>query len=481
MKKSLLAIAAIGAFASAAQAQSSVTVYGILDAGFIGSTAKEGGSATNSNTTINGTTNPAGLSTAGTVNGGSQNLKVQKAAFGQSAEQTSRLGFKGTEDLGGGASAFFTVELGLTPQNSELSGGTAEDRIQRTTNASGSAVDNRQSFLGLKKNGVGQFAFGRQYTPVFNEGAATNPGQYNNITGDVIYAGATSAYFSSAAPASGNNNGIGFTNRASNAFTAESASFAGFKVGGMYAMNNQNSSQLSPSGVTNAQSNGLSAGGQTNWNGWGLNTNFTWQKLYVGVAYQSFRTSYSTGVGAGATDYNLNSVGATSAQATGVAYVFPAAQIADRQTLVGTTYDFGILKAYAQWVGRKVQNDYATATATTATQVAYPGQPTTAILATTGDQMNRNAQQIGVRSYITPTIESWASIGNGRIKATADTASLNFVGWQLGSNYYLSKRTNLYAIYGQTNTTSASNSNSTVTAGSGAGVSQYALGMRHTF
>jgi predicted porin len=95
--------------------------------------------------------------------------------------------------------------------------------------------------------------------------------------------------------------------------------------------------------------------------------------------------------------------------------------------------------------------------------------------------MNRNAQQIGVRSYITPTIESWASIGNGRIKATADTASLNFVGWQLGSNYYLSKRTNLYAIYGQTNTTSASNSNNTVTAGSGAGVSQYALGMRHTF
>ncbi|MEY4495615.1 MAG: hypothetical protein RL744_1312, partial [Pseudomonadota bacterium] len=34
MKKSLLAVAAIGAFASAAQAQSSVTVYGIMDVGF---------------------------------------------------------------------------------------------------------------------------------------------------------------------------------------------------------------------------------------------------------------------------------------------------------------------------------------------------------------------------------------------------------------------------------------------------------------
>ena len=134
------------------------------------------------------------------------------------------------------------------------------------------------------------------------------------------------------------------------------------------------------------------------------------------------------------------------------------------------------MKAYAQWVGRKVQNDYATATATNASQVVYPGQPTTAILATTGDQMNRNAQQIGVRSYITPTIESWASIGNGKIKSTAGGSTANFVGWQAGSNYYLSKRTNLYAIYGQANTSTVSGN-----AGSGNGANQYALGLRHTF
>ena len=220
MKKSLLAVAAIGAFASAAQAQSSVTVYGILDVGYIGSNTREvGAPATTGVQTIN---------------------KYQKSAFGQSAEQTSRLGFKGTEDLGGGASAFFTVELGLTPQNSELSGGTAEDRTQRTTQASGSAVDNRQSFVGLKKNGIGQFAFGRQYTPVFNTGAATSPGQYNNVVGDVVYAGGTSVYASTATLTSGNNNGIGFTNRASNALTAQSDKFAGFVVGGMYAVNNQN-------------------------------------------------------------------------------------------------------------------------------------------------------------------------------------------------------------------------------------------------
>ena len=35
MKKSLLALAALGTFAGAAQAQSSVTLYGIVDAGFV--------------------------------------------------------------------------------------------------------------------------------------------------------------------------------------------------------------------------------------------------------------------------------------------------------------------------------------------------------------------------------------------------------------------------------------------------------------
>ena len=436
MKKSLLAVAAIGAFASAAQAQSSVTVYGILDVGYIGSNAKEGyqssGAAAN--------TNP----------------KIQKSAFGNGAEQTSRLGFKGTEDLGGGASAFFTVELGLTPANSELSGGTTEDRVQKNTNGSGSTIDNRQSFVGLKKNGMGQFAFGRQYTPVFNTGAATSPGQYNNIVGDVVYL--SGSVYSSGSTVNSSNNNLGFTNRASNALTAESDSFAGFKVGGMYALNNQNQTEYATPGATAA----VASGGNTNWNGWGLNGSFTWQKLYVGVAYQSFKTQYSTGVVASSSIMNVGSPAVTSGQNTGATgNLFSAAMISDKQTLVGATYDFGILKAYGQWVGRKVQNDYSAGN-------------------TAGEQLNRNAQQIGVRSYITPVIESWASIGNGKAKYTAGAASANFTGWQVGSNYYLSKRTNLYAIYGQNNTSSA-NTNGVANTGSGSGSQQYALGLRHTF
>jgi len=85
MKKSLFALAAVGAFAGAAQAQSSVTVYGILDVGFQGVTTRAPYSSTNMS-----------------------QVKSNATRFtGEGSESTSRLGFRGNEDLGGGTRAFF--------------------------------------------------------------------------------------------------------------------------------------------------------------------------------------------------------------------------------------------------------------------------------------------------------------------------------------------------------------------------------------
>ena len=428
MKKSLFAVAALSAIAGAAQAQSSVTVYGLLDMGYVGANQKA-------------------VTAAGVV------TKQTISQFGQSQENTSRLGFKGTEDLGGGASAFFTVEMGLTPQNPNLGGtSTGNDTFQNNQNGGGSALDNRQSFVGLKKNGLGQFAFGRQYTPIFNAGAATDAGQYANVAGNVIYLspGLTATNDGGSAA------GIGFTNRASNALSAKSDTFAGFSVSGMYALNNSNKT------VTNTAGAVTTAGGNTNWNGWGLSADYTWQKLYATVAYQSFKTAYTNIQQQAATTTNLNGASVTGGQAIVAApALYAAQQTADKQTYVAATYDFGILKAYAQWIGRKIQNDVG----------ANPGA-----------QLNRNAQQLGVRSFITPTVEAWGSVGNGKYTGPVSTAGVNpasvsFVGWQLGSNYYLSKRTNLYAIYGQSQSTSST----TQTAGSGASINQYTVGVRHTF
>ena len=69
--------------------------------------------------------------------------------------------------------------------------------------------------------------------------------------------------------------------------------------------------------------------------------------------------------------------------------------------------------------------------------------------------------------------------------ANANTAKFN--GWQLGTDYNLSKRTNLYAIYGQTSTSNAVigtyGQATAVTAVSPTSynASSYAVGVRHTF
>jgi predicted porin len=126
----------------------------------------------------------------------------------------------------------------------------------------------------------------------------------------------------------------------------------------------------------------------------------------------------------------------------------------DNQTYAGATYDFGILKGYLQYVNRKAESTL---------NANYFAK--------------RTAQQVGVRSYITPTIEGWASWGNGKVTAYGlSQPSANFVAWQVGANYYLSKRTNLYGIYGANNLSSSSASSSVPV-----NTAAMAVGVRHTF
>ena len=425
MKKSLLAVAAIGAFASAAQAQSSVTVYGILDVGYIGSNVR----------------------TSATADGVK---KTTTSQFGQSAEQTSRLGFKGTEDLGNGTSAFFTAEFQLQPEDQTLSGNST-NKDANGANAQSGGLLNRQTFVGLKKAGLGQTAIGLQYTPIFNAGAATSAGQYNNMLGDLVYAGSTTA---------GNNGGgattAGFTSRTANTLSVQSDNFAGFSAGAMYTLNNSNSTE-----TVTPTSTAAGTGGSTNASGWGLNADYTFNKFYITGAYQALKqltTATNAGTPTAAFTSATTAIGATGVwtgaqPSSGIAG--SAINIQDNQSFAGATYDFGILKAYAQWVSRKASSTI-----------------------NSGYYVKRSAEQIGVRSFITPVVEAWASVGTGRYTAYGNQQpTANFNGWQIGSNYLLSKRTNLYAIYGQQNFSNAATSTSTVSANA----NNYAIGVRHTF
>jgi len=430
MKKSLFAVAALTAFTGAAQAQSSVTVYGILDVGYIGG---------NTTSSTSAPTAPAQSVTKKTGN-----------QFGQSAEQTSRLGFKGTEDLGGGTQALFTVEFSLNPTDATLTGNPAS-----TSSTGGSTIgglQNRQTFVGLHKNGIGQFAVGTQYTGIHNAAAATDPGQLNNMMGNVVYAYSSGPAANAYNGAEGNT--TAYTVRMANALTAQSDAFSGFRVNGMLVANNANST-VGTTGTT---------GGMSNTNGWGLGADYTWNKLYATAQYQAFKqiNSFQTG---GAQPFNLAGAGviatnptAQQSSANGANSV-PLTQgqnIQDNQAYVAATYDFGILKAYGQWITRKATAVYDT-----------------------NQYVKRTAEQIGVRSFITPTIEGWASAGLGRYTAYGlNQPTANFNGWQLGSNYWLSKRTNLYAIYGATTTSNYSTPSNVTASQSG---QNYAIGVRHTF
>jgi general bacterial porin, GBP family len=119
MKKSLLALAALSAFATAAQAQSSVTVYGIVDIGF---TSQD---------------------TAG----------VSGTAMTDNTLATSRLGFRGTEDLGGGLKAEFQLESKLAPSNGMVG---ADTPNATQTNV----MFNRESWVGLSSTKFGSLRLG---------------------------------------------------------------------------------------------------------------------------------------------------------------------------------------------------------------------------------------------------------------------------------------------------------------------------------
>lgn len=91
MKKSLLALAVLGAFAGVAQAQTSVTIYGSIDGG------------------VRRVTNS-------TATGGTS------LTMGSGVYNSNRLGFKGVEDLGGGMNAHFNLENGFSVQNGGMNG-----------------------------------------------------------------------------------------------------------------------------------------------------------------------------------------------------------------------------------------------------------------------------------------------------------------------------------------------------------------------
>ena len=151
MKKSMLALAALTAFAGAASAQSSVTIWGIVDAAV----------------------------SKGSVSGGNSVTRLVGSGI-----SSSQLGFRGSEDMGGGMRASFWLEAAL--QNDNGAGGGTNVNNQ----ASGGAIAGLNGGQGLTfarrstvslSGGFGEIRLGRDYTPQFWNWTVYDPFGTNGV------------------------------------------------------------------------------------------------------------------------------------------------------------------------------------------------------------------------------------------------------------------------------------------------------------
>jgi predicted porin len=194
MKKSLLAFAALSTFTGAAQAQSSVTLYGIVDTG-IAYVNNSGGSKL--------------------IESSSGNL------------QADRWGLRGTEDLGGGLKAVFVLENGFSASTGKLGQGGDEF--------------GRQAYVGLSSQ-FGTVTLGRQYDSVVDYTGA-------------FEVGAQWATYFGAHP--GDLDNMNNTNRVNNSIKYTSNNYSGIKFGGLYSLGGVagqfNRNQIFSAGVGYAQ------------------------------------------------------------------------------------------------------------------------------------------------------------------------------------------------------------------------------------
>jgi predicted porin len=147
-----IAIAILGAFASLAHAQSSVTIYGIYD---------------------------AGLRYTREANAAGQSL-VSMSSNGTSTP--NRLGFRGIEDLGGGLNAHFNLETGWNSGTGAL---------ESTTGSPITGTDaffQRLATVGLTDSRWGTVDFGQQYSVGWRTSYIYDPFNYMYPTIDPVSA-----------------------------------------------------------------------------------------------------------------------------------------------------------------------------------------------------------------------------------------------------------------------------------------------------
>jgi predicted porin len=269
MKKSLVAVAAL-AVAGVASAQSSVTLFGVLDAGVSGYSDKSEDAFGNS-------------------------VKVNQTKLSNSGETASRIGFRGTEDLGGGLAASFWLEAAI---NNDTGGG----------ENNGGLRFNRRSTVSLS-GAFGEVRLGRDYSPTFWNDTVFDPFGTNGVGSNLVNTATGS-------DKTRTSNSVGY-------FLP--ATLGGFYGQVMYGFNEAiktDPGSLTPEALNNSQRTGRYVGGR------------------AGYANGPFDIALSYGERTIADDYML-----------GFTAKFDTVNL-------GASYDFGVVKLFGEYSHNKLKFDW---------------------------------------------------------------------------------------------------------------------------
>ncbi|RAR62669.1 putative porin [Paraburkholderia unamae] len=353
--------------AASAHAQSSVTLYGVIDAG------------------LNYISN---VQTGRTASGlqGEHQYSFQDGATG--GIRGSRWGLRGTEDLGGGLNAIFVLENGFSINNGTL--------------AQGGAEFGRQAYVGLQSP-YGNATAGRQYDSVvdfiqpFLSGAAW-AGYFGAHAGDV-------------------DNTLN-TRRINNSVKFMSVDYAGFRFGGLYSFGGV------PGSVGHNQV-------------WSAGASYRNGSLALAAAYLNARNPnlsfYGTNPNAGTTaaSNNLGSVGsATSPQSNPIYAGYASASTTQIVSAAGSYQlgpaSVGLIYSNVQFRGLGSSSG--------PNPFGYSGTATF------------NNAEVNLRYQINSALLAGVAYMYTHNSGADNTGSASYNQVQAGTDYFLSKRTDVYLI-----------------------------------
>jgi predicted porin len=463
MKKSLIALAALSAIAGSAVAQSSVTVYGVLDAGYSDISRDVDGA----------------LGTGTTARTATTEGQEQKA-LGFNNFTSSRFGIRGTEDIGGGLSANFVVETGISsnPMAGFSQSALNRNAIERgdrgngaTTNGTtidATSLGNRElnaTITNKNTNTSAKIGFGS--TAIRDIVLGFDAAYGSNVVGNVLV---NDAQFSS--------------NRSVAAGVTQT--FGALTVG---AALTQNNSDVTSTSVTD-QSNNKTGSGSI------LNIAYASGPLALAAAQQVQKVK--TQAGATSTTVGMSTNPSSASCAAGGAGTFTnqgrvstsgangvsthdlttcaiagalATDVKRTTNVIGGSYDAKVVKVFASY-GSVKTDDSATVDAL--------------------GEGKRSAYVIGLQVPVNKvTLFGTVSEGSVTEVTTGATAAAgtnaktavkrDISGYQLGARYNLSKRTFAYAVTGETKLDGVEGSSTNGYYNYGVKVKQTTLGLAHSF